>query len=380
MKIKRLNVLQLSAALLLCATTAHAQMMPSNDMAGHKDHMHHKGMGHEMSHSMHGHGPIGVMGRHLMPKGKFMLGYRFGHMQMDELRQGTTDISPDQAVTTIPNRFAGMPGMPPTLRVVPSEMTMDMHMFSAMYGLSDNITLMAMLPYIEKEMTAITYQGPVGTTVLGTSKRNSQGIGDVRVSAAMGLLTQGPHKLNFTMGLSLPTGSITETGQMLTPMNMRPTARLGYGMQLGSGTFDLMPALTYQTSSGAFSYGAQLRGTFRLGTNDEGYALGDEAAATAWVSYKAAPWISLSGRVEASRVDHISGIDTNIMMASPGSDPLNYGGDRVMLFAGADFSPKNGVLKGHKIGIEAGVPIYQDLNGPMLKADWMLGVAWRKSF
>jgi len=379
MKHRRLNALCLSAALLLCAATTQAQMMPPEDMAGQKSAMSHKEMGHGMSQMMQGHGPIGVMGRHLLPKGKFMLGYRYGHMEMNGLRLGTTDITADQA-TTFPNRFAGMPGMPPTLRVIPLDMSMDMHMFSAMYGLSDTVTLMAMLPYIEKDMTAITYQGPVGTTVLGTSKRNSEGIGDVRLGATMGLLTKGPHKLNLTMGLSLPTGSITERGQMLSPMNMRPTRRLAYAMQLGSGTFDLMPALTYQTTKGAFSYGAQLRGTVRLGTNDEGYALGDEAAVTAWASYKAAPWVSLSGRIEASRVDHISGMDRNIMMAGPGSDPLSYGGDRVTVFAGADFSPQRGALKGHKIGLELGVPIYQDLNGPMLKTDWMLGLAWRKSY
>lgn len=358
--------------------------MNTDKMSGHEGHKDHMSMDHGdhagMGHKMHGHGPIGVMGRHLMPKGKFILGYRYGHMSMDGLRLGTSDISPDQAATILPNRFAGMPGMPPTLRVIPDQMTMDMHMLSAMYGLSDNVTVMAMVPYVEKDMTAITYQGPTGTTVLGISKRHSEGLGDIRVAATFGLLTEGAHKLNGTLGLSLPTGSITETGQMLTPMNMRPTRRLAYAMQLGSGTFDLMPALTYQTTKGAMSYGAQLRGTIRLGSNDEGYSLGDEIALNAWASYKAAPWLSLSGRVEASRLGRIDGIDANIGGPSPGADPRSYGGDRVTLFAGADFTPKQGALKGHKIGVELGVPVYQDMNGPMLKTEWMLGVAWRKSF
>ncbi len=69
MKNKQLNALWLSATLLVCAASVQAQTMPSKDMAGYETHMNHKGMGHEMSHSMHGHGPIGVMGRHLMPKG-----------------------------------------------------------------------------------------------------------------------------------------------------------------------------------------------------------------------------------------------------------------------------------------------------------------------
>ncbi len=386
MTFKIFNALMLSAGLSVSATAAMAQSMETATMAdhsGHEDHqmMDHDGMDHgAMGHGGHMHGPIGVMGRHLMPKGKFMLTYRYGHMEMNGLRLGTDDISPDTVATTIPNRFFGNPGMPPTLRVIPDKMTMDMHMFGAMYGVSDAVTLMAMVPYIKREMRSITYQGPVGNTVLGTSTRKSEGIGDARVSATFGLLTEGPHKLNATLGLSLPTGSITETGQMFTPMGMRPTRRLAYAMQLGSGTFDLLPTLTYQTGNGAMSWGAQLRGTIRLGSNDEGYSLGDEAAVTAWASYKAAPWVSLSGRIEARTLGRIDGMDPNIMMPSSGADPDNYGGDWVTLFAGADFSPQRGALKGHKIGLELGVPIYQDLNGPMLKTDWTVAVAWRKSF
>ncbi len=257
---------------------------------------------------------------------------------------------------------------------------MDMHKISDMYGASDQVTLMAMLPYIEKEMSAITYAGPTGTTVLGRSTRRSEGIGDIRVSALIGLMTGAHSSLNATIGLSLPTGSITETGQMLTPMGTRPVRRVAYNMQLGSGTFDLVPALTYQTAHGQASWGGQLSGIVRLGSNDEGYSLGDEAVVTAWASYKAAPSASLSGRIEARHVGRIDGRDPNIMGPAPGANPNFIGGDWVSVFAGADFSPQTGALKGHRIGLEVGVPIYQDLNGPMLKREWQIALAWRKSF
>ena len=128
------RALVLGATLALGVSgTATAQMMAGsdtqhahNDHAAHGQHM----QGHMKGHG-HGHGPIGVMGRHLMPEGKFMLNYRFGHMEMSGLRFGTTDLSADQAAT-LPNPFAGMPGMPPDLRVIPHEMSMTMHMFGAM--------------------------------------------------------------------------------------------------------------------------------------------------------------------------------------------------------------------------------------------------------
>ena len=67
-------------------------------------------------------------------------------------------------------------------------------------------------------------------------------------------------------------------------------------------------------------------------------------------------------------------------MPTQGADPLNYGGDTVTAFLGADFSPQRGALKGHKLGVELGVPVFQDLNGVQLKRDWSLAFAWRKSF
>jgi hypothetical protein len=123
------------------------------------------------------HAPIGVMGDHRHHKGELMLSYRFMWMWMEGNLIGDDSVSPDTIVTTVPNRFFGMPGQPPTLRVVPTEMGMNMNMFGAMYGISDTVTLMGMLPYIEKDMHHITYAGPVGTTRLGTFSTESEGIG-----------------------------------------------------------------------------------------------------------------------------------------------------------------------------------------------------------
>ena len=384
-----LSALILSAALMLGAAPGMAQMMHDHNdhqmmepgtgdrMGGPGDHGgHHRG--HHGGHH-HGHGPIGVMGNHVMPRGKFMLSYRFGRMEMSGLRFGTNDLSADRA-TNIPNRFAGMPGMPPTLRVIPHEMSMTMHMFGAIYGATDRLTLMAMLPYVRKDMTMITYQGATGTTVLGRNKVSTEGLGDIRIAGTYGLYNAGRTSLTATLGLSLPTGSITEKGRMLSPMNMRHTRRLGYNMQLGSGTFDLYPALSYQSGKGKTGWGGQVSGIIRLGENDEGYARGNEAALTAWISYRAAPWVSLSGRIEGRHVGKIDGIDRQIMGPAPGANPDFIGGDSVTLFAGADFSPQRGALKGHRIGLEIGVPVYEDLNGPMLRRDWQLALAWRKGF
>ncbi len=144
-----------------------------------------------------------------------MLSYRFMRMWMEGNLIGDDSVSPDTIVTTVPNRFFGMPGQPPTLRVVPTEMGMNMHMFGAMYGLNDTVTIMGMVPYIEKDMHHITYAGPVGTTHLRTFSTETDGIGDVSLTALIGLYdaktANGAQHLNLLFGFSAPTGSITET-------------------------------------------------------------------------------------------------------------------------------------------------------------------------
>ena len=88
-----------------------------------------------------GHAPIGVMADHGHKPGDIMLSARFMRMEMEGNRIGEKSVSPATIATTVPNRFFGQPGQPPTLRVVPTEMSMDMYMLGAMYGLSDKITL-----------------------------------------------------------------------------------------------------------------------------------------------------------------------------------------------------------------------------------------------
>jgi len=332
-----------------------------------------------------GHAPIGVMGDHMHKAGEFMLSYRFMRMDMAGNRIGTDEVSPEEIVTTVPNRFFGQPMQPQTLRVVPTEMPMNMHMFGAMYAPTDWITLMGMVNYIDKSMDHITFDGPMGNTRLGTFTTESEGFGDTSLTALIRLLDQprvdGKDHVHLSLGLSVPTGSITETDDILTPMNTRPTVRLPYSMQLGSGTFDLLPGITYTGRDGDFSWGAQYRATLRLeDENDEGYRRGHVHEATAWLAYQWEPWISTSLRVAGSSEGQIEGIDPNIMGPVQTADPDNYGGERVDLFAGVNLVGQNGDLRGHRLAFEVGAPVYQDLNGPQMETDWTLTVGWQKAW
>ncbi|GAB4137543.1 MAG: hypothetical protein Tsb0016_02870 [Sphingomonadales bacterium] len=309
-----------------------------------------------------------------------MISYRFMDMDMGGNRDGTTGLSPETIATTVPNRFFGAPMQPPTLRVVPLTMTMTMHMIGAMYAPTDRITLMAMGSYVKKTMDHLTFQGPAGTTELGRFRTQSDGFGDTRLSALVGLVERPGHSLHFNAGISLPTGKIGATDQILTPMNMRPTIRLPYAMQIGSGTYDLMPGVTYAGYRGNLAWGAQYLATIRLGDNKADYSLGDLHEFNAWAGYGWTPWLATTLRLKASTQGAIDGRDALIMGPVQTADPDNYGGDRLEAFFGVNLIGIDGALAGHRLAIEAGLPLVEDLNGPQMGRNLQLVVGYQKAF
>jgi hypothetical protein len=325
------------------------------------------------------HAPIGVMGDHRHAAGEWMLSYRFMRMDMAGNRVGTDSISPEAIATTIPNRFSDRPGQPPTLRVVPTEMTMDMHMFGLMYAPSDRVTLMLMSNYLEKEMDHITFAGGMGSERLGTFTTRSSGFGDTGASALIGLFERGRHSLHATLGVSLPTGSTTERDRILTPMGTRPKPRLPYPMQLGSGSWSGIVGLTHVWRGDRVSAGSQWRSLIRLHENDQGYTLGDEHRLTGWAAWRFAPRLSLSARLEGLRRGNIDGIDPNIVAPVQTADPDRQKVERVDFGLGINFAAA-GRLDGHRLAVEWLTPVHQELDGPQLETDWTLTVGWQYAF
>jgi len=316
------------------------------------------------------HAPISVMGDHTHGQGEFMLGYRAMHMAMQGNLDGTSSISSAQIASTAANPF----GAPPTLRVVPEEMTMTMHMLSAMYAPTDRVTLMGMLNYTTKEMDHVTFAGPSGTDELGGFTTKTSGLGDTSIAALVRLGERKHSKWHATLGLSLPTGDIEETDAILTPMNTRPSPRLPYPMQLGSGTYDLITGLTYSSHADRWGWGSQWRSVTRIGENDEDYSLGDEHKLQGWLSYRLNPSLSLSARLAYVDRGNIDGMDASIQAPVQTADPDRHGMQRLDVGLGANL-----LLPGKKqrLALEVTAPTYQKLDGPQLQTDWMLTFGWQ---
>lgn len=64
-------------------------------------------------------------------------------------------------------------------------------------------------------------------------------------------------------------------------------------------------------------------------------------------------------------------------VAAPAANPNFYGGERVELFGGASINGKFIGFENATIAIEAGLPVYQNRNGPQIMKNWQAGVTLR---
>lgn len=330
--------------------------------------------GHEHADAMGGHtharsdayAPIGVMGDHTHAQGDWMVSYRYMHMMMKGMRDGTTSLSDAEVID--PNSY--------DFRITPTEMQMRMHMFGVMYAVSNDLTLMGMMNYQWSTMDHLTRAGGEFTT-------ESYGIGDLALTALIVLQRWERQQIHANLGASFPTGSITEKD--VTPASAPGEAQLPYPMQLGSGTYDGLFGLTYLGQSERWGWGGQAKGTLRFGKNDNDYTLGDRWTATVWGSRVLSSYFSVSGRLEGSTWGDVEGADpaydTAVMMRMvPTVFPDLLGGSRLDAGIGINFFVPDGAFHNVRIAVEALLPVHQDLHGPQMESDWSGVVGVQYSF
>ena len=90
---------------------------------------------------------------------------------------------------------------------------MEMHIFGAMYGLGNKLTLMAMVPYVDKSMDLVNRMGRKFTT-------RAKGLGDIKITGMRTLYSKESKEmprryLSMNLGLSLPEIQIKKTTHCL---------------------------------------------------------------------------------------------------------------------------------------------------------------------
>ena len=299
--------------------------------------------------------PIDVLGRHIHPKGEWMVTYQFMGMAMDGNRIGTEEVTVDEVLADY--------------MVSPTTMSMDMHMTEVMYGLTDRLTLMAMMSYVQLEMDHVTRMGMRFAT-------QSEGLSDIQLMAHWAFYESTRHRFIYFGGLSLPTGSIEETGN--TPMG---NVVLPYPMQLGSGTYDVNQGVGYVGSTTDWSWGADLHTTLRTGTNSREYTLGNVFRTSAWLARRLTPWAAANIEVLSNHLGNIDGADPSLRPGMvPTADPALRGGSKLNFVVGVSFMIPSGALKNNRLFIDGNLPVQQDLNGPQLQGTGGVRFGWEWRF
>ena len=285
--------------------------------------------------------------------GKWMVGYQLMSDKMDGNLAGAGNISE----ASILKRFFA----------APTDMTMQMHMGMVMYAPTDRLTLMALVPYVRKEMNHLTTDGV-------RFAERTDGIGDTELRGMYSVHeTKEPRQwLLLSGGVGVPTGSIDATmGEM----------RLEYPMQIGSGTFSLLPGLTYLGQVLPWGWAADFGSTVRLGRNDNGYTLGNRHQLGVSITRQLKNSMSVSGGARGELWGNIRGADSALDPTDePTKDPSLQGGKRLSALLGITVHPETGTFKGQHFHLQAEVPVRQSLDGPQLQRSWIFRVGWQLEF
>ncbi len=297
------------------------------------------------------HAPIGVMRDHLHQKGEFMASYRYSQMKMDGLRNNSGSVSNSEALTR--------------RGVIPLSMRMKMDMIGLMYGLTDDVTLSAMGTVISKEMDHRRSNG-------SEFERKSDGIGDSKINASYGLVNNGNDSLLLNLGLSLPTGSIDQ--HFLG-------ARLPYPMQIGSGSYELLPGVSYTALRNGYSYGGQVNASFKFDTNDNGYKLGDSYNATAWIARNLTRSLSISTRLDYNKYEAIEGRDTTLnATALVTADNAALDRETIDGLVGVNYIVPSSILQDFRLAFEFGSQFYQRSRDDLLETEYKFILGLQKTF
>jgi len=365
------------------------------------------GTGEHSHHAMHhNHGaplPAGVMFGHVMTTpGDMMVGYRYMYSRQDgDMLHGTEHVS-DQTLISDGCADHGV-----TCRTAPSYMNMHMHMLDIMYAPTNWLNLMLMPQFMDMDMNM---RGLPGVTPAPNAVADhlhgghaTGGVGDTGMYALFKLFQGAGHNINMGLGVTAPTGDVDIKLRRMHGQGDDTGTHNGfihYGMQLGSGTWDFKPSLTYTGQVNEWSWGAQASGTKRLeDRNQSGFAFGDVFQSTAWGSYSVFNWLSASvrgiytvqGAVKGSfnpisgtcSLNHgNNGVPCSDINPKEGTmdQPKNYGGRYWDVGLGLNATIPSGSLAGNTLSVEWLQPVEDDVNGYQLERSGTLNATWSYGF
>lgn len=301
--------------------------------------------------------PIGVIGDHTLEAGgQFLISYRYNVTSFDGLRDGTSNLSSGSVLNTFP--------------VAPTNMQTQRHTALIEYGVTDDLTVLALLPFWDLQINQVTGTGQTITNA-------NTDPGDVIVQALYVLWRGDRQQVHLNMGLQIPLGM--QGSERYPPTPDSPAE--SYPLRTSSGTYDFMPGATYRGQNDDWTWGFQGIGTIRFGLNNLDYKLGNRLEMTGWLARKLSDNLSLSARLDGNLWANIFGADPRLNQALvPTNVPNDQGGRRLDMLFGANVYIPGDYIHAQWFSVEGGFPAYQSLFGPQLKATWMINAGYNLRF
>lgn len=348
----------------------HSKMNHGNNSAP----MDHATMDHSsMAHSAHHHG-----------EGMWMFEYRYMRMYQEGMLDGAKSVDPKSLLMPLDAmgmdltaqdqypEFKNADGV--RERMVSENMTMDMHMFMAMYAFSDKTTGMIMFNYLvnKMEMTMQDDMTMPGMFMNMPMDMETSGIGDTQVGISYKLDNYFLYDPLLSVQLSIPTGSIDEIDEKNVNMdgskNHQP-----YSMQLGTGSYDFLSAISFKNKHENWNVGVEGSYIWRM-KNEQNYSRGNAWRVRGWTSYDFIfdPLsLTLRAGIDHNDTSMIEGRDTRIT-----ENPMYYGGMRTDLRFGVSLGLPFGIMT----ELQYAIPLHQDVHGYQMKDKYLLELAAQVMF
>ena len=297
----------------------------------------------EHSHGVRNYELAGVMKNHIHAKNSFMIGYSAQHSVMSGVYNQTE------------SEAGGL------YHSIPRDMSMQMHMVDLMYGVTDKFNIGIMPQYTTMYMGHIHHDGSFGS-------HSVDGLGDTKLNASYEIFSSHLQSVIGSVGISLPTGSISKQSG---------GSQYAYMMQTGSGSYELLPSATFVQKFNEIDFGIQANASIKLNDNAHNYRFGNVYNLTAWAGKNFTKNLGSHLRLDYTDVGNVIGSEPDINAAYTAiNNPKLQFRKITTAFVGANFYTNNGV----KFLLEAGVPLYQYVGVGTLKNSYSLNFSVRKSF
>ncbi|MEK4031532.1 outer membrane beta-barrel protein [Methylocystis sp. IM3] len=319
--------------------------------------------------------PLSVFGDNMPEPGKATLSVIPTFANNSHSLIGTKGVSSQYIVSTTPWFWSPLAS---NVRIVPQNQFTQAQTVTLAYGIAKNLSIVLATGMVEKHSDLMTFYGESNLIPRGMSFPGTDSLQDSSAALIWRAYEDPIHRIKLNLGVSFPTGSNHNLGGALLQTGGGYTiGRAFYGMQSGTGTYDVLPGVMYAGRIAPWSWGLSYRARLPLTYNPQGYMWGNYQEVNAWGGYTWFPGFTTTIRANFNIQSPIAGADWLMPGKLQSANPNFYGGKRIEMYAGADIDGKLFGAPGFTIGVEGGVPVYQNLNGPQLSKNWQAGMALR---